>query len=267
LSDQGSTVFVGGASELDCQLLAASLARKGVRVIGSAFRAAEIIAGVSNLRPQAALISGRLEEGDFAGLAVVREISLEQPDLRSVVLVDSADPEVVVESYRCGAVGVFSRSNGSAELRMCIQKVLQGNPWVSDADVLCLIGEIRKRPRAPGANSNGGLPSGGTSLLTRREEQIVELLMTGMTNREMARQLGLSEHTIKNYFFSIFEKIGVSTRVELLLYAMTRRKAPHWTGASFRRVARLHDHEGLVSCRVRGLRVSLPAVAVPLQGE
>jgi DNA-binding NarL/FixJ family response regulator len=230
VSDQYSTVFVGGASELDCQLLSASLARKSVRVIGSAFRAAEIILGVSRLRPHAALISSRIEDGDFAGLAVVQEISLEQSCLRSVMLVDSADPELVIESFRSGAVGVFSRSHGSAELRRCIQKVLEGKPWVSDADVLCLIGEVRKRPRSLGGNSNGTHRSRGSSLLTKREEEIVELLLSGMTNREMATQLGLSEHTIKNYFFSVFEKIGVSTRVELLLYAMSRRKVPRSTG-------------------------------------
>lgn len=226
MSDQCSTVFVGGASQLDCQLLSSLLGRKGVRVIGSAFKAADIISGVARLRPQVALISSRIEEGDLAGLAVVREISLEQSDLRFVMLVDSADPELVIESVRSGAVGVFSRSRGSAELRRCIQKVLEGKPWVSDADVLCLIAEVRKRPRALGANSNGSQASRGIPLLTRREEEIVELLLSGMTNREMAAQLRLSEHTIKNYFFSIFEKVGVSTRVELLLYAMSRRKVP-----------------------------------------
>lgn len=230
MTDQCSTVFVGGASELDCQLLSASLARRGVRVIGSAFRAADIIAGVSTLDPQAALISSRIEDGDFAGLAVVREISLEQPNVRFVMLVDSADPELVIESFRCGAVGVFSRSNGSADLRRCIQKVLEGKPWASDADVLCLIGEVRRRPRALGGGSNGPHTSRGMPLLTRREEEIVELLLGGMTNREIATHLGLSEHTIKNYFFSIFEKIGVSTRVELLLYAMSRRKIPRSAG-------------------------------------
>jgi DNA-binding NarL/FixJ family response regulator len=89
--------------------------------------------------------------------------------------------------------------------------------------VLCLIGEVRKQPKAlsPGT---GAETSREGSLLTRREEEIVDLLLRGMTNREMAMQLGLSEHTVKNYFFSIFEKVGVSTRVELLLYAMSHRK-------------------------------------------
>jgi DNA-binding NarL/FixJ family response regulator len=229
VSDHVSTVFVGGASELDCQLLSASLRRKGLRVIGTAFRAAQIISGVSELRPQAALISSRIEDGEFAGLGVVQEISSEQSHLRCVMLVDYVDPELVIESFCSGAIGVFSRSNGSTELRSCIQKVLQGKPWVSDSDVLCLIDEVRKRPRALGGNSNG-LHSRGTSLLTKREEEVVELLLSGMTNREIATQLDLSLHTVKNHFFSIFEKVGVYTRVELLLYAQSHRNVC-FTGA------------------------------------
>jgi DNA-binding CsgD family transcriptional regulator len=61
-------------------------------------------------------------------------------------------------------------------------------------------------------------------LLTKREEDVVRLLAEGMQNREIARELNLSEHTIKNYLFHIFDKLGVSSRVELILYAVSNSK-------------------------------------------
>jgi DNA-binding NarL/FixJ family response regulator len=64
-----------------------------------------------------------------------------------------------------------------------------------------------------------GAGSGGQNLLTYREEQVVALVADGLTNRDVATELGLSEHTVKKYLFRIFDKLGISNRVELVLYA------------------------------------------------
>src|SRR5580700_7192051 len=64
------------------------------------------------------------------------------------------------------------------------------------------------------------LNSNGRQLLTPREEQVVALVAEGMSNRDIARELNLSEHTIKKYMFRIFDKLGISSRVELVLYAV-----------------------------------------------
>ena len=64
----------------------------------------------------------------------------------------------------------------------------------------------------------------GRVLLSVREAQVVRLVAEGLSNREISQQLSLSEHTVKNYLFKIFEKLGVSTRVELVLYSMARRE-------------------------------------------
>lgn len=62
----------------------------------------------------------------------------------------------------------------------------------------------------------------GFNLLTAREEQVVALVADGLTNRDVARELGLTENTVKKYLFHIFDKVGVSSRVELVLFAVTR---------------------------------------------
>jgi DNA-binding NarL/FixJ family response regulator len=70
----------------------------------------------------------------------------------------------------------------------------------------------------------------GIRLLTKREEDVVRLLAEGMQNREIARELNLSEHTIKNYLFHIFDKLGVSSRVELVLYAVSSTNRSRMAG-------------------------------------
>jgi DNA-binding NarL/FixJ family response regulator len=71
------------------------------------------------------------------------------------------------------------------------------------------------------------LNSRGAPLLTPREEQVVALVAEGLANRQIARELNLSEHTIKKYLFRIFEKLGISTRVELVLYAVNNGDPRH----------------------------------------
>jgi DNA-binding NarL/FixJ family response regulator len=65
--------------------------------------------------------------------------------------------------------------------------------------------------------------SRGEALLTKREQEIVPLVANGLTNREISTQLRVSEHTIKNHLFRIYEKLGISSRVELILYAVSER--------------------------------------------
>jgi two-component system, NarL family, nitrate/nitrite response regulator NarL len=225
VADQNFSLFIAGASALDCQLLGASLGRN-VQIVGAACKSDDVISGVKRQNPRAALISCRLQDGELAGLAALQEVSALTPGLRSIMLLDSGESDIVVESFRAGAVGVFSRNNGALQLRECVHAVLQGRPWVSDADVFSLIRAVRSGSSADRVSTKSTGTRRAVSLLTPREEEIVHLLLSGMTNRGMAIQLGLSQHTIKNYFFSIFEKTGVSNRVELLLYAMNRRKIP-----------------------------------------
>jgi DNA-binding NarL/FixJ family response regulator len=68
-----------------------------------------------------------------------------------------------------------------------------------------------------------GVNSRGEALLTKREQELVPLVANGLTNREISTQLGVSEHTIKNHLFRIYEKLGISSRVELILYAVSER--------------------------------------------
>jgi len=214
---QGVTVFLAAASPLDCQLLATSLQRNHLHVVGCAINSADVISRIINDKPSVAIISVTLEDGPLAGLRALRDISLLQSQSRLVMLLDASDPEIVVEAFRNGAAGVFSRKCMFSNLRKCIHCILEGQVWVNNQELCYLVEALRICP-AFHANSNAN------ALLTKREVQVMDMVANGLTNREVAEQLRLSEHTVKNYMFEIFEKTGVSTRVELVLYALNQQR-------------------------------------------
>jgi DNA-binding NarL/FixJ family response regulator len=207
-------VFLADASPLDCQLLSASLRRNHFHVIGWAVSSADVLTGVESSGPDIVLIGVQLQDGALAGVNTLRELRMRESPPRVVLLVDSSDPEIVTEAFRSGAAGVFCRTRTPAELCRCIRCVLAGQVWVSNNELGYLINALRSYSAPRIVNSKG------IELLTKREQQVVTLLSGGSSNREIAQQLRISEHTVKNYIFSIFEKVGVSTRLELVLYAL-----------------------------------------------
>ena len=96
----------------------------------------------------------------------------------------------------------------------CITCVSQGQIWINSEQTQFLLDALSEVLTLRVVNANGRM------LLTPREEQVVALVADGLSNREAAGELGLSEHTIKKYLLRIFDKLGISTRVELVLYAV-----------------------------------------------
>jgi len=213
-TDASAKIFLADASPLDCQLLSASLTRNHFRVTGWAVRSVDVITAIEECSPDVVVIGVQLQDGETAGLTALRELRLLLSAPRVVLLVDSSDPEIVTEAFLSGASGVFGRTRTPAELCNCIRCVLAGQVWVSKVELDCLISALRACSAPRIVNSKG------IDLLTKREQEVVGLLAEGSSNREIAHQLRLSEHTVKNYVFAIFDKVGVSTRLELVLYAL-----------------------------------------------
>ena len=138
------------------------------------------------------------------------------------MLLDRTDPDLVVDAFRAGARGVFSRSDSDISmLCKCISRVMQGQVWADSTQLHYLLeafaGKLRQREQSR---------ERGLSLLTAREEAVGRLVTEGMGKREIAVHLNLSEHKVKNYLFRIFEKLGLSNRVELVLYAIAKLNPP-----------------------------------------
>ncbi len=165
--------------------------------------------------PKVALLSPNLSLGMADSMATLRHFHLAHPDIVKVLLVESFERELVVSAFRSGARGIFCLSEANLRLlRKCIERVASGQIWANTEQMNYLFDLISEVPSLRVVNADGD------QLLTPREEQVVALVAEGLANRGVARELNLSEHTIKKYLFRIFDKLGISTRVELVLYAV-----------------------------------------------
>jgi DNA-binding NarL/FixJ family response regulator len=213
-------VFIADGSRMSCQLIAASL-RRGpyrTRVVGYATNAIGIREGLEENEVDVAVIGARLEEEAEAGFNVTREILAAHSKLNVIVILDSSKPATVVEAFRAGARGIFSRDQSSELLCKCIHAVHQGQVWASSKEVKFIIAALGPTPPAK------AICLRGPGLLTKREESVVHLVAEGLTNRDISHQLNLSEHTVRNYLFRIFNKVGTSNRLELALYAIDHQQ-------------------------------------------
>jgi len=161
-------------------------------------------------------VSSALDGHPARGLDTLRELRAACPGVRGVVLLDSRLPEGILEAFRAGARGVFNRDSSIEMFCKCIRSVHQGQIWAESADVALVIEALASAPRMR-------LPSAdGLNLLSKRECEVVQCLVQGFTNREIAERMGLSPHTVKNYLFRVFDKLGVSNRTELLFMTLNQ---------------------------------------------
>ena len=219
-------VLVGDASRMATQLIAAQLrssrSPRFETILPSSLNSKTIADEIISTRPDVALVSGALQDSSFAGYSVLRTIQPLNLPTRPILLLEDCEHDLVIDAFRSGARGVFSRAESSERLSKCIHAVHRGQIWASTREMEYILDElVTTRPlRIVDAH--------GSSLLSKREEEVVALVADGLTNREISEQLKLSEHTVKNYLFKVFEKLGISTRVELVLYALSqsRRRDP-----------------------------------------
>jgi DNA-binding NarL/FixJ family response regulator len=179
-----------------------------------------LLKSVRQTKLAVALISADLQDGSLSGLAALREVHEVDPEVRSILMFDRPEPRLVVEGLRAGARGFFSRATFDfAALRKCVRRVCEGQVWIGNTELEYVFEALVQTRPLRVVNPDG------LNLLSRREEEVMRLVAEGLGNREIAEQMNLSEHTVKNYLFRIFDKLGVSNRVELVLYAVSNPKA------------------------------------------
>jgi two-component system, NarL family, nitrate/nitrite response regulator NarL len=216
-------VFIADSSKLSCQLIAAEL-RRGryrVRIVGFATDPVGIREELDKVTADVVVIAARLEGGALTGFDVTRQIRASHPKSSVVMILDMSEAKMVIEAFRAGASGIFCRNQSSELLCKSIRAVNQGGVWASSEELHFLIEALGPIQPAKSVSLRG------PTLLTKREEGIVSLVAEGLTNRGISQQLSLSEHTVRNYLFRIFNKVGTSNRLELALYAIDRRELDH----------------------------------------
>jgi len=210
------SILVAHPFPLACELMADALRSCGhqLKPVHLATDSEGVLAGLEEKQPRIALISVALQDGRLAGLHLLCRLREQHPKTYPILLLDAPDPKLVVEAFRCGARGIYYQTGAFAQLCKCIHAVWRGQIWATSQDLEYLLETLAGTPaiRVPGG--------GAATPLTKREAQVVSLVGEGLTNRAIAQHLNLSEHTVRNYLFRVFEKLRISSRVELVRYCM-----------------------------------------------
>lgn len=205
-------VLIAESSRMSSQLLSEALGRdEQLEVVGATAGGAETLQAVLDLSPAVVLVSEALDDAHDGGIQLVKDLYRGSLGVRFVVLLESNRRETVVEAFKAGAKGVFSRNDALEDLAKCLVRVSQGQVWASSAQLDLLLETVSK------ATSHHAMIPEHLSSLSKREQEVVHLVVEGHRNREIAERMDLSPHTVKNHIFRIFEKLGVSSRLELML--------------------------------------------------
>jgi DNA-binding NarL/FixJ family response regulator len=185
-------------------------AEDDISIVGEASTGTQCIQLLGKLRPDILLLDLRMPDKD--GLAVLEEVNFDSLPTRVIVLTATEDDREVVRAVRMGARGIVLKDSATDLLIKSIHTVFSGEIWLDKKKTSDVIEAFKK-------SAESG-PRRDKPLLSDREKEIVGLVAQGFRNREIGEKLFISEQTVKNHLHNIFDKLGVSDRLELALYSL-----------------------------------------------
>lgn len=183
-------------------------------VIGEACDGVEAVVLARKLKPEILLLD--LAMPRRPGLEALREMNEESHCARVILLTAAAEKEQIVEALQLGARGVVLKDSATQILLKSIRAVMSGEYWVGRESVSNLVQYLRSLVET------AATPRQKKFGLTPRELEIVSAVVAGYTNKEIAEYFRISEDTVKHHLSNIFDKVGVSTRLELALFAVNQ---------------------------------------------
>jgi len=193
-------------------------------IVGEAADGREVLEKVQELDPDVLLLDLRMPNLD--GLSALQALQQTNKRTRVIVLTASEDKNEFVQAMKLGCSGIVLKQTAPDLIVKSIRKVNAGEIWLDSHTTAAVMRQFQT-----GTESSGGAPGSKgreRSPLSAREREIVALVAQGYKNKEMAEKMFISEQTVKNHRHNIFDKLGVSDRLELALYAI--HKGLHLTG-------------------------------------
>jgi DNA-binding NarL/FixJ family response regulator len=210
-------VLVADSSRIHTQLLADTLKRDSDFEVIPYFSDSGLLpSAAASLDTDVLVVSANLDGQASLGFKILHDLQAISTNVHAIVLMEASSDELILMAFRAGARGIIGAGQPIDELRKCIHCVQQGQIWANTREMSLAVEALANAPTIRAVNAEG------LNLLSKRELEVVNLLVQGLSNGEIARQLQLSQHTVKNHLFRIFDKLGVSSRIELVHMTLSR---------------------------------------------
>jgi DNA-binding NarL/FixJ family response regulator len=183
-------------------------------VVGEAVDGSEVAKLTRELKPAVLMLD--LAMPRLTGIEVLRDLASAQDEVRTIVLTAAIEKKQIVEALQLGARGILLKDAAIQLVAECIEKVVAGDFWVGHEAVTSLVDYLCRLKRG----TAGTVPR--LKEFTPRENEIISAIVTGCANKEIAIKLSLSEDTVKHHLSNIFDKAGVSNRLELAIWSMNK---------------------------------------------
>ena len=181
-------------------------------VVGEATDGRQALEMIQNLHPDVLLLD--LVMPELTGLDTLRELSNSPTPVRTILLTAAIEKEQIAQALQLGARGIVLKDASTLTLLDSIRTVMSGEFWIGQAKVADLVSALRAY--MPSADDEQRKQFG----LTGRELEVVGAIVSGLTNRDIAEKFSISEQTVKHHLRNVFDKVGVSNRLELALFAI-----------------------------------------------
>jgi two-component system, NarL family, nitrate/nitrite response regulator NarL len=188
----------------------------GFEVVGEAEDGDDAITQTLELEPDILLLDLKMPR--LPGLEAMRAIMAKSPRVKIVMLTGEITTQQIIEALQIGARGILLKDSMAGDLTQSLRAVLSGDYWIGGERVANLLKALHELQAQAAA-----IPERKTYGLTPRELEVVGCIVEGCSNRDIAKQFTISEETVKRHLSNVFDKTGVSTRLELALFAIAHK--------------------------------------------